>query len=102
MLNNVISTMGNTRALILLNESHLTNLEFAMSLSNGMIRNIIWHIPASLENCLFADILLLLCFCYRYIYLQFYNIENFAPVITFSLIVIYFLSKIKHFYSILF
>ena len=92
MLNNIICTIGNTRALILSNESNTTNLEFAMTLSNGMIRNIIWHIPASLENCLVADILLLFCFFYRYIYLQFYNIENFAPIVTFALIVLYFLN----------
>lgn len=104
MLNNIISTLGNARALTLLLESNSSNLEFAMSLSNGMIRNIIWHIPASLENCLLADFLLMFCFFYRYICLEFYYIENFAPVITFLLIVIYifFLFLFIFFYSILF
>ena len=98
MLNNLISTIGNTRALSLLKDSNPSNLEFAISLSNGMIRNIIWHIPASLENCLLADIILIFCFFYRYFSLNFYDIDNFAPIITFLLIVTLFLTFNHLFY----
>jgi len=55
-----------------------------------MIRTIIWHIPASLVNCLVADLLLMTCLAHRYIYLKFEIDDPVAPLISLILTVLFY------------